>query len=123
MEGRYPPRSATSGVSCDSDGKHDDTTKYKNVVGRDENGKLMHFLVPASQLAKKEPAGEKTSMVTSRKRRAPPDDTGIDTDEEGHSPVLTVAPVVQERRVPPSVRGADPVVPYEVSPDEIQELD
>ena len=83
----------------------------------------MHFLVPASQLAKKELAGEKTGTVTSRKRRAPPDDTGIDADEEGHSPVLVVAPVVQECQVPRSVRSSDPVVPCDMDSDEIQKLD
>ena len=118
-----PPRSATSGVSCDSDGKHDDTAICKNVVGRNEKGELVHFLVPASQLAEMKLAGKKTNAVTSRKRRAPPDDASIDADEEGHPPVLIMAPDLQEYQIPPSVQGDDPVVPHGTSSNEIQELD
>ena len=118
-----PAYSADSGVSCDSVGKHECTAKYRNVVGRDGNGKLRHFLVPPSETQKNGPEGNSIGAIASRKRRAPVDDTGRDLDGETPPSFSLMERVAPESRTSPNKRGADPDVPCDTDPGEIEELD
>ena len=121
-------KSATShpadpGVSCDSIGKHECTTKYKNVVGRDGNGKLRHFLVPPSMERKSGHGRNAIGEAASRKRRAPVDDHDREPDGEIPPPFPTLGRVAPERRASPKRYGANPGVSCDTDLGEVEELD
>ena len=94
-----------------------------DVVGRDGNGMLRHFLIPPSTEQKGGHESNVVGKAASRTRHARVDCHDREHDGEVPPPFQTLGRVAPERRVSPKRYGASPGVSCDTDLGEFEELD